>query len=60
MRQKKAAVAVSAGHIRNEDRSDDDRRHAARTLELISGRRFHHIEKLEEAKTAQLAWAVNI
>jgi hypothetical protein len=50
MQQKQAAVAVLAGHIRNEGLSDDARRHAARTLELISGRRFHHVEKLEEAK----------
>ncbi len=49
MRKKKDAVSILAGHIRNEALSDDLRRHAARTLELISGRRFHHVEKLEEA-----------
>jgi phospholipase C len=51
MHQKQAAVAVLADHIRNEGLSDDERRHAARTLEMITGRRFHHIEKLDGAKT---------
>ena len=50
MHQKRAAVSVLAGHIRNEGLTEEARRHAARTFELISGRRLHHDEKLEEAK----------
>jgi phospholipase C len=50
MRKKKAAVGVLAVHIRDENLPEESRRHAARTLELISGRRFHHVGKLDEAK----------
>jgi phospholipase C len=50
MHRKKMAVAELAHRIRDEKRPEDERRHAARTLEMISGRRFHHINKLDEAK----------
>jgi hypothetical protein len=40
MHQKQQSLAALADRIR----------HAARTLELISGRRFHHVGKLEEAQ----------
>jgi hypothetical protein len=49
MDRKKQSVKFLAESIRNDGLSDDDRRHAARTLELISGRRFHHEDKLAEA-----------
>jgi phospholipase C len=49
MHQKQHAVAALAGDIRNESLPEEVRRHAARTFELISGRRFHHEGKLEEA-----------
>lgn len=50
MHKKQRSVAVLAEHIRDDSLSEDLRRHAARTLELISGRRFHHDGKLEEAQ----------
>jgi phospholipase C len=50
MSKKKAAVAVLAQDVRDESLTDAHRRHAAQTLELISGRRFHSDEKLNEAQ----------
>lgn len=51
MHQKQQAVAVLGGDIRNESLPEDRRRNAARTFELVSGRRFHHDRKVEEART---------
>ncbi len=50
MRKKKQAVPILAAHVRDRTRSEARRRHAARTLELISGRRFHTDRKLDEAQ----------
>jgi phospholipase C len=50
MHHKQQSVAALANQIRDNMLSDDLRRHAARTLELISGRRFHHEDKLAEAQ----------
>jgi phospholipase C len=49
MRQKKRAVADLAARIRDESQPELLRRHAAQTLELISGRRLHAVEKLAKA-----------
>jgi hypothetical protein len=49
MRQKKRAVADLAARIRDESQPELLRRHAAQTLELISGRRLHAEEKLANA-----------
>jgi phospholipase C len=51
MGRKKKSVAGLAASIRDKSLSEDTRRHAARTLEMISGRRFHHQDKLVEADT---------
>jgi phospholipase C len=53
MRKKKQAVAILAQHIRDQTLSEERRRHAAQTLELISGRRFHGEQKLNEARRLQ-------
>jgi phospholipase C len=50
MTKKKAAVAILAQDVRSRSLSDAQRRHAAQTLELISGRRFHSEKKLDEAQ----------
>jgi hypothetical protein len=50
MRKKKDAVAILAQHVRDRTLPDARRRHAAQTLELISGRRFHGDRKLNEAQ----------
>jgi len=50
MSKKKAAVAILANRVRDETLSEARRRHAAQTLELISGRRFHSDQKLNEAQ----------
>jgi phospholipase C len=50
MAQKKRAVAVLTQHIGDENATDSRRRHAAETLSMISGRRFHEEDKLGEAK----------
>jgi Phosphoesterase family len=49
MRQKQRAVATLAARIRDESQPEIIRRHAAQTLELISGRRLHEEEKLAKA-----------
>jgi phospholipase C len=49
MERKKRSIKVLAENIRDDRLSEDARRHAARTLEMVSGRRFHHEEKLAEA-----------
>jgi hypothetical protein len=51
MHQKQQSVSVLADQIRNASLSEDLRRHAARALDLISGRRFHHHGKLEEGQS---------
>ncbi len=50
MHKKLEAAQTLATHIRDENLTEAARRHAARTLELISGRRFHHDNKLQEAE----------
>jgi phospholipase C len=50
MYQKQTSVAVLADRIRNEGHSDDERRHSARTLEMMTGRHFRHVDKLDQAK----------
>ena len=50
MTQKKRAVAILAQHVRDATLSERRRRHAAQTLEMISGRRFHSKQKLDEAR----------
>jgi phospholipase C len=50
MHQKQQAVDVLSGHIRDASLSNERRRHAAQTFELISGRRFHHDDKIGEAR----------
>jgi phospholipase C len=47
--KKNQAVAILAQHVRDATLSDARRRHAAQTLELISGRRFHAGDELAEA-----------
>ena len=46
---KKSAVADLAARIRDESQPELLRRHAAQTLELISGRRLDAVEKLAKA-----------
>jgi phospholipase C len=50
MTKKKQAVGILAQHLRDTTLSDARHRHAAQTLELISGRRFHSDQKLNEAQ----------
>jgi len=50
MLKKKQAVVILAEQIRNTSLSQSRRNHAAQTLELISGRRFHSAQKLDEAQ----------
>lgn len=51
MRKKQAAVTVLAQDLRRKSIVGDGRgRYAAQTLELISGRRFHHDRKVDEAE----------
>jgi phospholipase C len=49
MAKKRSALHILAGHLRDATLSDLRRRHAAQTLELISGRRFHSDQTLGEA-----------
>jgi hypothetical protein len=49
MTKKKQAVAILAQDVRDATLSDARRRHAAHTLELMSGRRFHDNQTLKEA-----------
>jgi phospholipase C len=50
MTKKKEAVPILAQNVRDTSLSEARRRHAAQTLELISGRRFHDNQKLNEAE----------
>jgi phospholipase C len=50
MTKKSQAVAVLAQHMRDTTLSEARRRHAAQTLELITGRRFHASTKVTEAE----------
>lgn len=50
MAKKQQAVAILARHVRDTGLSDARRRHAAQTLELMSGRRFHVDKKVAEAE----------
>ena len=50
MTKKKQAVPILAAHMRDGALSETRRRHAAQTLELISGRRFHSEKKIAEAE----------
>jgi hypothetical protein len=50
MAKKKRAVGILGAHLRDSTLSDIRRRHAAQTLELITGRRFHAGQKVNEAK----------
>jgi len=50
MTKKKESVAILAQHVRDAHLPDARRRHAAQTLEIISGRRFHSDRELDEAQ----------
>jgi phospholipase C len=50
MTKKNQALTVLAQHMRDTSLPEARRRHAAQTLELISGRRFHATQKVAEAE----------
>lgn len=50
MNKKIQAVAILAQHVRDMSLTEARRRHAAQTLELISGRRFHSAQQIDEAQ----------